>query len=220
MISTRGATKGKLKAEGLKRIEKCEKTILFADVYEQYEAQKRNPSTNSGQGRKMDFDDLIIELLTTLRTDELLLRLLQEKFLYIHVDEHQDTNDSQNILIRTLADFFENPNLFVVGDEKQAIYRFQGASVDNFLHFQNIWKDMKVISLADNYRSHQSILDASFSMIENNYAEGQHQNLRVKLSAGRDEKAKPVDVIMTGNIEAEEKYLVEELKTILKMNHS
>ncbi len=168
----------------------------------------------------MDFDDLIIELLTTLRTDELLLRLLQEKFLYIHVDEHQDTNDSQNILIRTLADFFENPNLFVVGDEKQAIYRFQGASVDNFLHFQNIWKDMKIISLVDNYRSHQSILDASFSMIENNYAEGEHKNLRIKLSAGRDEKAKLVDIVSAGNTEAEEKYLVAELKRILNTEQS
>ncbi len=79
---------------------------------------------------------MIGELLSALKSDELLLQLLQEKFLYILVDEHQDTNDSQNLIVKTLADFFDEPNLFVVGDEKQAIYRFQGASVENFLQFR------------------------------------------------------------------------------------
>ncbi|MDD5050474.1 MAG: ATP-dependent helicase [Candidatus Pacebacteria bacterium] len=208
-LSTRGPTKGQLKGDALKRIEKCERTIIFADAYLAYEEKKR-------ADRKMDFDDLIIELLTALRTDKLLLQMLQEKFLYILVDEHQDTNDSQNMLIRAIADFFDNPNLFVVGDEKQAIFRFQGASVENFLRFQNLWKGMKVISLTGNYRSHQSILDASFAMIENNYAEGEHKNLRIKLSAENGDKPKPVEVVMAGNTEAADKYLVEEIVDILK----
>ncbi len=206
-LSTRGPTKGKLKAEALKRIEKCEKTALFADVYAAYEDKKR-------EAKKIDFDDLIIELIMALKNDELLLRLLQEKFLYLLVDEHQDTNDSQNLLIRMIADFFESPNLFIVGDEKQAIYRFQGASVENFLKFQTIWSTMKIISLQTNYRSHQSILDASYSLIENNYDEGQHENLRVKLSAGGKTTAKPVDVVVAGNVEAGERYLVDELVKI------
>ncbi len=207
-LSTRGATKGELKADALKRIERCERTILFADVYDEYEVRKQKE-------KKMDYDDLIFELLKALKHDELLLRLIQEKYLYLLVDEHQDTNDSQNSLIRMIADFFENPNLFVVGDEKQAIYRFQGASVENFLKFQTIWKDMKTISLTDNYRSHQSILDASFGMIEKNYAEGEHANLRIKLTSGAKHEAKPIEVIQAGNTEAEEKYLVGELKKIL-----
>ncbi|HEY0908493.1 MAG TPA: ATP-dependent DNA helicase [Candidatus Paceibacterota bacterium] len=206
-LSTRGPTKGKLKAEALKRIEKCEKTMLFADVYAAYEEKKR-------EAKKIDFDDLIIELIIALKNDELLLRLLQEKFLYLLVDEHQDTNDSQNLLIRMIADFFESPNLFIVGDEKQAIYRFQGASVENFLKFQTIWSTMKIISLKTNYRSHQSILDASYSLIENNYDEGQHENLRVKLFAGGKTAAKPIDVVMAGNVEAGERYLVGELAKI------
>ncbi|MDD5068209.1 MAG: ATP-dependent helicase [Candidatus Pacebacteria bacterium] len=210
-LSTRGPTKGQLKGDALKRIEKCERTIIFADAYLAYEEKKR-------ADRKMDFDDLIIELLTALRTDKLLLQMLQEKFLYILVDEHQDTNDSQNMLIRAIADFFDNPNLFVVGDEKQAIFRFQGASVENFLRFQNLWKGMKVISLTGNYRSHQSILDASFAMIENNYADGEHKNLRVKLKAAAPEgaAAKPVEIVMAGNVEAGDKYLVEQIVDILK----
>lgn len=206
-LSTRGPTKGQLKAEAQKRIEKCQKTAIFADVYAAYEEKKR-------EAKKIDFDDLIIELIMALKNDELLLRLLQEKFLYLLVDEHQDTNDSQNLLIRMIADFFESPNLFIVGDEKQAIYRFQGASVENFLKFQTIWSTMKIISLTTNYRSHQSILDASFSLIENNYAEGQHENLRIKLLAGGASKAKPIDVVTAGNVEAGERYLVDELVRI------
>ncbi len=207
MISTRGATKGQLKAEGLKRIEKCERTLLFADVYEKYEEMKKSEEA-------IDFDDQIIELLLAFERDELLLRLVQEKFLYLFIDEHQDTNDSQNLLVRMIANFFENPNLFVVGDEKQAVYRFQGASVENFLTFQSIWKSMKVISLTENYRSHQSILDAGYSLIENNYSEDEHKNLRVKLSSGTKAKSKPIDFVMAGNNEAALKYLVESVSGI------
>lgn len=207
-ISSKGATKGSIKGEALKRVERCEKTILFSEIYEEYESRKR-------EGRKIDFDDLIFELVNALRRDGLLLHILQEKFLYILVDEHQDTNDSQNLIVKMIADFFESPNLFVVGDEKQAIYRFQGASVENFLQFQKIWGKMKVISLEDNYRSHQKILDASFKMIERNYGKNEHKNLRIKLKAsGRN--SKPLDLIYAPNIETEEDYLVENLKQILE----
>ncbi len=208
-ISSRGKTKGMLKGDALKRIEKCERTLLLADVYEAYEAKKK-------EEKKMDFDDLIIEILKSLREDKLLLQMLQEKFLYILVDEHQDTNDSQNALIRAIADFFENPNLFVVGDEKQAIYRFQGASVENFLKFRKTWSGMKEIKLEKNYRSHQSILDASFSMIENNYDGDEYKNLRIKLSAEKGRKSRPLDIVTAGNTDAGDKYLVERLREVIK----
>jgi DNA helicase-2/ATP-dependent DNA helicase PcrA len=208
-ISTRGASKGQLKAEALKRIEKCERTLVFADVYQAYEAQKQKE-------KKLDFDDLIIQVLVGLKNDELLLRMLQEKFLYVLVDEHQDTNDAQNLLVHMIADFFESPNLFVVGDEKQAVYRFQGASVENFLKFQSVWKNMEVISLKSNYRSHQHILDAGFSLIENNYGEGEHITLRVKLNAAGNGTAQPIEIISAGNTEAAEKRLATDIKTILE----
>lgn len=208
-ISSRGESKGKLKGEALKRIEKCERTVIFADVYEDYERRKKEEN-------KMDFDDLIFELLQTLREDKLLLQILQEKFLYILLDEHQDTNDTQNFIVQTIADFFETPNLFVVGDEKQAIYRFQGASVENFLSFQKKWSGMKIISLTDNYRSHQYILDASFKMIENNYVDREHLELRLKLKSGSQEEPKPIDLILAPNPETEENYLVEKLREITK----
>ncbi len=208
-LSTRGATKGQLKAEVKKYIEKCERTILFTDVYERYEAHKKE------QGL-MDFDDLIFVLLLTLGRDELLLRLLQEKFLYILVDEHQDTNDSQNLIVKMLADFFPNPNVFIVGDEKQAIYRFQGASVENFLSFSKRWPNMTTISLEHNYRSHQHILDAAYHMIEHNYVGGEHQNLRIHLTSGAPYEKRPLDVITAEDVEAGEHHLVTELKHIIK----
>lgn len=208
-ISSRGKSKGTLKAEALRRIEKCERTIVFADVYEVYENRKK-------EERKMDFDDLIFELLKTLREDKLLLQSLQEKFLYILLDEHQDTNDAQNLIVRVIADFFDIPNLFVVGDEKQAIYRFQGASVENFLSFQKIWRQMKVISLADNYRSHQHILDATFKMIEKNYGEKEYKNLRIKLKSGAKEKNKLLDLTAAPNQESEESYLVKTIRNLIQ----
>ncbi len=206
-ISTRGATKGQLKADAQESIEKLKKTILFAGVYDCYEQIKR-------EKKLRDYDDLIVELLVTLRNDELLLRLIQERFLYILVDEHQDTNDSQNFIIALLAEFFDTPNIFIVGDEKQAIYRFQGASVENFLRLRKRWPNMELIHLDTNYRSHQSILDAVWSMIENNYSKDEHKDLRVKLKSETKEKKKPVDIIFAENTLAMEKYLSEELKRI------
>lgn len=208
-ISTRGSSKGTLKAEALKRIEKCDRTVLFAEVYKKYEQKKK-------EERKIDFDDLLFELVLSLKRDSLLLQLLQEKYLYILVDEHQDTNDAQNLIIKTIADFFENPNLFVVGDEKQAIYRFQGASVQNFLYFEKIWKDIKVINLEDNYRSHQSILDASWKMIEENYNEGEYLNLRIKLKANNDENRRKIEIVESPDTNTEVNFVAKKIKEILE----
>jgi len=208
-ISTRGATKGQLKAEAKEAIEKCERTKLFSNIYERYEELKL-------KAKQMDFNDLIIELLVALRNDELLLRLIQERFLYLHVDEHQDTNDAQNFIVALIAEFFETPNIFIVGDEKQAIYRFQGASVENFLLLQKRWPAMKVISLGTNYRSHQGILDASFGMIEKNYEGDEHRDLRVKLMSGGDDKPRPVAVATAENVPALELHMVSELKALME----
>ncbi len=207
-ISTRGATKGSLKGEALKRIEKCKRTLLFANVYKIYEQIKK-------EQRKIDFDDLIFEVLKTIREDKLLLQMLQEKFLYILVDEHQDTNNAQNLLVRSIADFFDTPNLFVVGDEKQAIYRFQGASVANFLEFKNAWQSMEIIPLTENYRSHQGILDSSFKMIENNYEDEELKELRIKLSAN-NKNNKKVKISIAEDRESEETYLVQSIKSIIE----
>lgn len=207
-ISSRGKTKGKLKAEALNIIEKCKKTILFAEIFKRYEEEK----VKKGY---LDFNDLIIELIVALKENNLFLRLIQERFLYILIDEHQDTNDAQNLMISLISEFFDTPNLFIVGDEKQAIYRFQGASVENFMLLKKRWPKMKIISLSKNYRSHQGILDVSFSMIEKNYEEGEHEDLRIKLISGLKKYSKNIDIVVGEDSLAMERYLVDEVKKIL-----
>jgi DNA helicase-2/ATP-dependent DNA helicase PcrA len=114
----------------------------------------------------MDFDDLL------LKTNELLTRFpevlakYQNRFRYILVDEYQDTNHSQYLIVRALADKFQN--ICVVGDDAQSIYAFRGANIDNILNFQKDYDDVKVYKLEQNYRSTKNIVNAANSIIEKN----------------------------------------------------
>ena len=117
-----------------------------------------------------DFNDMIMEALRGIRSDESLLQILQEKHQYILVDEHQDTNNAQNKVLELICNFHDSPNLFVVGDEKQAIFRFQGASLENFLYFKELYPSAELIVLKENYRSTQTILDSAHSLIDGKQA--------------------------------------------------
>lgn len=117
-----------------------------------------------------DFDDLILAVVEKLRdpADEFLLAYLQEQFLYVTVDEFQDTNGAQNAILQAWGSYDSQPNLAVVGDDDQSIYRFQGASLANILAFKESYPAAQIVTLTQNYRSHQPILDASRSLIEHN----------------------------------------------------
>ena len=146
-----------------KRIEidqKIEKMAELADVWEAYEKKL------SDHGY-FDFDDQIMWVLQEIQTNENLKYDLQEKFQWILVDEYQDTNSAQNVILWTLTDY-ENPNIFAVGDDDQAIYRFQGASVKNIFDFQNHFSKSLQVILSKNYRSAQNILDGAFQVIAHN----------------------------------------------------
>ena len=114
----------------------------------------------------MDFDDLL------LRTNELLTRFpevlakYQDRFRYILVDEYQDTNHSQYLIVRALADRFQN--ICVVGDDSQSIYAFRGANIKNILNFQKDYSDVKMFKLEQNYRSSKNIVEAANSVIDKN----------------------------------------------------
>ena len=114
----------------------------------------------------MDFDDLL------LRTNELLTRFpevlakYQDRFRYILVDEYQDTNHSQYLIVRALADRFQN--ICVVGDDSQSIYAFRGANIKNILNFQKDYSDVKIFKLEQNYRSSKNIVEAANSVIDKN----------------------------------------------------
>lgn len=154
-----GRFKGELKATHREALRIIEKSRELATVYEQYEdALSRE--------RLFDFEDMIVEAIRALQKDRALLLTLQEQYQYILADEHQDANNAQNKVIELLCSFDDQPNLFIVGDEKQAIYRFQGASLENFLYFKRLYPRARLIALQDNYRSTQFILDASQSLME------------------------------------------------------
>lgn len=114
----------------------------------------------------LDFDDIILNTVKILSENPDILRKYQEKFQYILVDEYQDTNNSQYMLINLLAQ--NHRNLCVVGDDDQSIYKFRGAKIENILNFEDDYPETKRITLDQNYRSTQNILDAANCVISNN----------------------------------------------------
>lgn len=132
---------------------------LIGEIYRRYvEACFKNGA--------MDFDDLL------LKTNELLTRFpevlakYQDRFRYILVDEYQDTNHSQYLIVKALASKFEN--ICVVGDDAQSIYSFRGANIYNILNFKKDYPDAVTVSLEQNYRSTQNIVDAANVVISKN----------------------------------------------------
>ena len=139
--------------------QRLKEVLTFYEIY-QTELTKRG---------RYDFEDMINFVVRRFEEDEELLRDYQERYLYILVDEYQDTNSPQNRVVNLLGSFWgEGANVFVVGDDSQSIYRFQGASLENILFFTATFPNANVISLKKNYRSQEVIIDASEDVITNN----------------------------------------------------
>jgi len=116
-----------------------------------------------------DYDDMIIWVLRAFRENPEILRRYQERYQYILVDEFQDTSGSQNELLKFILNYWETPNVFVVGDDDQSIFKFQGANMKNILDFANDYVDtLYTVVLKHNYRSNQHILNISRVLIDNN----------------------------------------------------
>ena len=114
----------------------------------------------------LDFDDLLLETIRLFKTNENVLSFYQKRFIYILVDEYQDTNRAQYEITKLLS--AKNKNICIVGDFSQSIYSFRGADFRNLQKFKKDFKNAKTYSLSQNYRSTQKILDAAFSVISNN----------------------------------------------------
>ena len=114
----------------------------------------------------MDFDDLLLKTNELLNLYPDVLAKYQERFRYILVDEYQDTNHSQYLIVRALADRYQN--ICVVGDDAQSIYAFRGANISNILNFQNDYPDVTLYRLEQNYRSTKNIVNAANSIISHN----------------------------------------------------
>lgn len=155
--------KGDLKVEKLEQEQqKMQRLSAATAIYPRFEQILRGR-------RRYDFDDMILWVIDAFDKFSFLLRNYQEQYLYFLVDEYQDTNGSQNKILSQLIGYWENPNIFIVGDDDQAIYEFQGARLKSLVDFYELYKnELKVILLKENYRSSQHILDASKQLIDLN----------------------------------------------------
>lgn len=174
--------------------EKMEKLRAAVNEFDRFQQLMRSRN-------RYDFDDMINWVIKAFEENPALLNRYQEQFLYILVDEFQDTSGTQNKLVKLLINFWESPNIFVVGDDDQSIYRFQGANVENMLQFAKSYSETLMVVLTNNYRSAQPILDVSMTLINNNQErlvkqiEGLSKNL--KSSHPKFFALEPADAIPT-----------------------
>ncbi len=141
----------------LKRKDILEKSFL--GIYKIY--QQKLIDLNAA-----DFSDLILHTVKIFERHSDISKMYSKKFKYILVDEYQDTNFIQSEWLKYLAE--HNQNICCVGDDDQSIYSWRGAEIKNFLQFENVYKNTKIIRLEKNYRSTQNILNVASNIIENN----------------------------------------------------
>ncbi len=158
-FSTRGESKGELKKEVLKKIEGLERSLEVVKFLEIYDQEKKVKNM-------LDYDDVLENLVRLSETSDEVLADIRERYLYILVDEHQDSSRVQNEFLKAVWGPLERPDIFVVGDDRQLIYGFSGASVEYFKGFKKTFPRAKLIPLVDNYRSTQVILDASHALLQ------------------------------------------------------
>ena len=158
-ISTRGESKGKLKKEIEKKIEGLERTqeaMRFYEFYEQIKSEKN----------LLDYDDVLESLVKIVEESEDAASFIRENYQYVLVDEHQDSSGVQNEFLQKVWGSVDKPNIFVVGDDRQLIYGFGGASLEYFENFKHTFGKAKLITLVENYRSTQGILDSAHELLE------------------------------------------------------
>ena len=185
-------------------------------VYREYQQQliKQN---------LFDFEDMILWVVNAFNNDKNLLADYQEKFQYILVDEFQDTNSAQMEIINLLTQSQEKPNIFVVGDDDQSIFRFQGAAIENiYTFYQRYQPQIKVIALKNNYRSHRLILQSSDNVIKNNQTRISKfiDNLDKTLVATKVYDPDPINLFVANSDTEENFYIAKKIKEIIDANTS
>ncbi len=161
--NTKSAHKGEPKKEKIEETtRRMERLKAAADLYPAYlHALERL--------RRYEFEDMILWVLRAFQKHEALLRNYQERYLYVQVDEFQDTNGAQYDLLNELLQYWPTPNILIVGDDDQSIYEFQGARLDHLRDFQQRYrKGLTTVVLRQNYRSTQDILDTAARLIARN----------------------------------------------------
>lgn len=160
------------------------------------------------QGNSVDFDDLLLLPIKLFENNPAILENYQERYKYILIDEYQDTNEAQYIFSKMLAQKYQN--IFVVGDNDQAIYAFRGANYKNILNFEKDYPQCQTILLEENYRSTQTILNAANSIIK-------HNKLRKEKNLwSNNEEGNKIKYIKTDDEKAEGEYIVKQIKNLTK----
>lgn len=203
-VSRGNYQKGDIKpAEQRKHERTRDKNLELGKIYEAYQSALRDKGL-------YDFSDVIIFFIQGMREQSDFQAEMQEQFQYILVDEHQDTNDAQNTIIGLLIDnevHEGRPNIFFVGDGKQAIYRFAGASEQSFNRFKELLRDTVVIDLVNSYRSGQHVLDSAHGLIS---GASQHQEA-TELSAFFKEHHGVIEYRQFSNYKMELLWLAQDL---------
>ena len=213
----RGETRNKTRYAEVEKIkENIERAKELWDLYELYSKKMINNNL-------IDFADMINFVLDEFDSDRAFLREVSNKYKYFLVDEYQDTNDLQNAIIFNLLDENKEKNIFVVGDDDQIIYGFQGARIDSIENFLDKYPDTNVICLKESNRSTQAILDFSHEVIsqdekrlENN-EKFKDKNISKKLTAVNKEVTplnKKVRRLHFGEVLQENNFIVDEIKRL------
>lgn len=158
-ISSRGESKGELKKDVQKKIEGLERSLESMNFYHIYENLKKERNL-------FDYDDILESLNKIIDISDDAKSYIKENFLYILIDEHQDSSGVQNAFLTKVWGGEERPDIFVVGDDRQLIYGFGGASLAYFENFKNAFGKAKLITLVENYRSTQNILDSAHELLQ------------------------------------------------------
>lgn len=211
----KGALKEARFQQMVKKMEQLRAGVqLFADYQDSLEMRQR-----------YDYEDMILWVLEAFEEEDFLLRIYQEQYLYVLIDEFQDTNGSQSAVVEHLVSYWQDqPNLFIVGDDDQSIYEFQGARMKNMTDFYERYADtVLLVVLKDNYRSSQHILEAARYAIEHNELRIINQLEELGLdkhligaNTAYADLAIPVQIVAYPNQLQEEIALVQQIETLQK----
>jgi DNA helicase II / ATP-dependent DNA helicase PcrA len=201
------------KSKGKNQNFEAKQYLELANAYKKYEELKVKNSL-------MDFSDLISNTLLLFRKRQNILKRYQEQFKYILVDEFQDTNFAQNELAILIAG--KRKNITVVADDDQSIYRFRGAAVSNVLQFKKSYPKAKIITLIDNYRSTQKILNSAYMLIQNNNPNRLEvvEKINKKLISHSKSKEYDIEVIHEKRAEDEAEKIAETINVLVKKKYS
>jgi DNA helicase-2/ATP-dependent DNA helicase PcrA len=196
-----------------KEFEKGKLLISAAGLYRRYNEILK-------ELKRYDFSDMLIWVLNSWQNDDFFLRNFQERYQYLLIDEFQDTTKLQYDIAMTLMEYWDEPNIFAVGDSDQTILSFAGSRVDNIVDFITKYKGNKVF-LQDNYRSNQHILDAAMKVIDNNAVRlssiiGVDKTMVAALNTSSSEPR----VLQFPTLTTEVAYIVDMIDTMYKENKS